>query len=289
MSEKYSTTQGHVYILTSPKCEYIKIGGTDHAPGKRIREINQSEPYKSLGPWGLHDFRQVTDWRKVEYFLHYAFRDLQVKDVEGQKELFSISPVSASLQLARLEESMLLRKPKVDRMFQDEEFSSFLLALFKMTGLMNWIELQGSWTFTLFPSTSGGRYYTLNIGSHEVAFASMRLLDGAPTQMILMDRLILDFPRVLDWLHTKGGSVQHDQYASGLSRAASVFFEGDFPVAEEFLALDGVRRAIIAYWSEALLRLQERNVGSVFARHHNWNAVAELRQRMAIRRSEDVF
>jgi hypothetical protein len=43
-------TRGHIYILTSTKSELIKIGGTDHAPMKRIREIN-AWPL-SLGPDG---------------------------------------------------------------------------------------------------------------------------------------------------------------------------------------------------------------------------------------------
>jgi hypothetical protein len=275
-------SEGHVYVLTSPKCEHIKIGGTDYAPGKRIREINAAEPYKSLGPWMLYDFRQVTDWRKVEYFLHYTFRDRQIKDVEAQRELFSISPTTASMQLARIDESMILRKPKVDRMFQDEEFSLFLIKLFKITGLINWMEYQGSWTFSLFPGTSGGRYYTLNIGPHEVAFASVRSASGEPLHMILMDKLILDFAEVHVWLQQRGGEILQDQYSSGLARSTSVFFEGSFNTALEFLALNGVRRAIIAYWSESLIGLQERNVGSVYARHHNWNAVAELRSRILL-------
>lgn len=90
---------GHVYILVSPKSKYIKIGGTDYPPLKRIREINTSEPYKGLGPWRLADFRQVTDWRKVEASLHYAFRSKLIKDIDGQKELFHISVLDASAKL----------------------------------------------------------------------------------------------------------------------------------------------------------------------------------------------
>lgn len=273
---------GHVYILTSPKCEHIKIGGTDYAPGKRIREINATEPYKSLGPWRLHDFRQVTDWRKVEYFLHYTFRDRKVKDIEGQKELFSISPIAASVCLSEIDESIILRKPKVDRMFQDEELSCFLIKLFNISGLLNWIEYQGSWTLSLFPATNGGRYYTINIGRHEVAFAGIRTLSGKPLNMILMDKLIIDFPEVQIWLDKRGGQIALDQYASGLQRATSVIFEGSFTTALEFLELNGVRRAVIAYWAEALISMQERGIDSVYARHHNWNAVAELRKRILL-------
>nr|WP_315463703.1 GIY-YIG nuclease family protein [uncultured Rhodoferax sp.] len=274
--------EGHVYVLTSSQCEFIKIGGTDYLPGKRIREINATEPYKSLGPWSLHDYRQVTDWRQVELSLHYTFKDSQVTNIEGQRELFAVPPVVASKHLKQLDTALLLRKPKVDRMFQDEDFSSYLIRLFHLSGLMNWVEYQGSWTFSLFPTTGRGRYFTLNIGSHEVAFATSVSKECAlPIHMVLMDRLILDYPDVLEWVAHHGGEVRHDQYSSGLDRSSSVLFVGDFEEAKEFLALNGVRRAIVAYWTEALLGLQERQVGSVFARYHNWNAIAELRNRLA--------
>jgi len=65
-------------VLVSPINEYVKIGGTDYMPIKRIKEINASDPYKSLGPRSIHDFRQVTNWRKVEYSLHYIFRSKPV-------------------------------------------------------------------------------------------------------------------------------------------------------------------------------------------------------------------
>lgn len=273
--------EGHVYVLISPVCEYVKIGGTDYAPLKRIKEINSSEPYKSLGPWSLHDFRQVTDWRKVECALHYAFRSKLVKSIAAQKELFALSPVEASRHLEQIDESLVLKKPKIDRMFQDQEFASFLAKLFRFTAILNWLDLQGAWTFSLFPSTSGGRYYTLNIGSHEVAFATLHANDRSQVNMIHMDRLIYDFKEVSSWLEQRQGGFSEDNYATALYRSTSVFFEGNFDTAREFLSLNGVRRAIIAYWTEALIELQEKGTGSVFVRHHNWNAVAELKKRIA--------
>lgn len=188
--ESIYRSQGHVYVLTSPECEYVKIGGTDCAPLKRLNEINSCEPYKKLGPWSLHDFRQVTDWRDVEYRLHYTFRSKLVKLVKGQRELFALSPVEASRQLDKIDESLIIRKPKIDRMFQDEEFSSFLAKLFRFTGILNWIDIQGAWTFCLFPGTGRGRYYTLNIGTHEVAFATTPANDRPSFHMICMDQLI---------------------------------------------------------------------------------------------------
>lgn len=273
-------TKGHVYVLSSSVCEYVKIGGTNYAPLKRIKEINSCEPYKSRGPWTLHDFRQVADWRKVEYALQYAFRSKLVKSIEGQKELFEVSPVEASRHLERIDESLVLKKPTIDRMFQDQEFSSFLVKLFRFSTILNWLDLQGAWTFSLFPTTNGGRYYTLNIGSHEVAFATDPPNNKPPVHVIIMDRLVCDFKEVLSWVKKRNGVFKNDNYASGLNRLTSVSFEGDFEVASKFLSLNGVRRAVIAYWTEALNELQENGSTSIYSRHHNWNAVAALKKKI---------
>lgn len=276
--------EGHVYVLASPVCEYVKIGGSDYPPSKRVREVNGAEPYKSLGPWSLHDFRQVSDWRKVEHSLQYALRSKLVTSITGQKELFAISTVEASRHLERIQEALILKKPKIDRMFQDQEFSVFLARLFRSTGILNWLNLQGSWTFSLFPATNGGRYYTLNIGPHEVAFATTPPNGQLPIHMIHMDRLIRDFKEVKCWVRDRSGRLEDDNYASGLHRSTSVFFESDFKTAADFLNQPGVRRAIVAYWTEALIGLQERGSASVFSKHHNWNAVAELKKRIATER-----
>jgi hypothetical protein len=53
-------------------------------------------------------------------------------------------------------------------------------------------------------------------------------------------------------------------------------FAGNFESASEFLNLGGVRRALIAYWSEALLQMKEQERLSLYARHHNWNAIARI-------------
>ena len=68
--ENIEARRGHVYILTSPNCKYIKIGGTDYPPMKRIKQINSSQSYKEHGVWSLHDFRQVADWPSMESNLH---------------------------------------------------------------------------------------------------------------------------------------------------------------------------------------------------------------------------
>ena len=272
---------GHVYILVSPKSELIKIGGTDFPPSKRIKEINCSIPYSELGPWNLVDFRQVTDWRKVETHLHFAFRSLRDNSVAGANELFQVSPQRVSALLSRLDPELILKRPTIDRMFQDTEFSAFVLRFFAFTGLLNWIDIQGAWTFVLFPGTVGGRYFTINVGRHEVAYST--LPPGGfdkPIHAIVMDRLIYDFPDVERWVKSREGQFADDPYASALSRSVSVSFYGDFAEALEFLQLHGVRRALIAYWTEALIGLKERGSMSLFSKFHNWNAVAEIRARL---------
>ncbi len=271
-------SEGYVYVLVSPTCEYIKIGGTDFAPLHRIKQINSCKPYEELGPWTLHDFRQVADWHHVEYVLHYTFRSKLVRSIPGQRELFALSPVEASRCLEGIDESLILKKPKIDRMFQDQQFSNFLIRLFQFTAITNWLDLQGAWTFSLFPNTNGGRYYTINIGPHEVAFATIAKNNYPSVHMIHMDSLVKDFEEVRSWVKKRNGTMEDNNYKSGLERSTSIFFEGDFEVALEFLDLSGVRRAIIAYWTEALIKLQEKQKSSVFSRYHNWNAVAELKK-----------
>lgn len=281
LGEELRMNRGHVYILTSANSELIKIGGTDYPPMRRIRAINAAEPYRSLGPWTLYDFREVRDWRRVEYNLHYAFRSKLAKTPGGQRELFQVPPSRARRELEVLDPDQVVNKPKIDRMFQDQEFSQFLCRLFTFTGILNWIDMQGAWTFVLFPSTAGGRYYTINIGRHEVAFASLPDPTGEGCyHSFVLDILIRDFGEVRRWVEEHGGSFRSDAYASALQRSLSVGFAGTFGDALDFLRLPGVRRALLAYWSEALIELQERGSGSAFSRFHNWNAVALLRKRI---------
>jgi hypothetical protein len=50
-------------------------------------------------------------------------------------------------------------------------------------------------------------------------------------------------------------------------------------------ALPGVRRALIAYWAEALADLRQRKAKSVFARYHSYDAVSQL---MEYKRASDA-
>lgn len=100
--------------------------------------------------------------------------------------------------------------------------------------------------------------------------------------MIHMDQMVWDFSEVNQWLRDHQGVIENNSYIRGLYRSASVFFYDDFVAANEFLTLKGVRRAIIAYWTEALMELQEKNIASVYERYHHWNAIAELKRRIEL-------
>ena len=269
-----------VYILVSQKAKYLKIGGTDFPPLKRIKEINLTEPYKSLGPWTLGDFRQVNDWRKIEHNLHYTFRSKKIDNIDGQRELFELSLQEASLKLNELNPLEIINKPKIDRMFQDDQFCQYLIKLFKFTGLMNWLDIQGAWTFVLFPGTNGGRYFTINIGPHEVAFSTLKRKTKESIHMIFMDKLILDYKNIKSWIKDHNGNIEQESYDRALPRSVAIEFEGNLNIVLEFLNLDGIRRAIIAYWMESLIILKERGVLSPYAKYHNYNAIAELNKKM---------
>ena len=96
--------------------------------------------------------------------------------------------------------------------------------------------------------------------------------------MILVDRLILDFPNVVYWIKQHKGKFLENDYKTSLPRAISLYFKGDFQDTLEFLQLPGVRRALIAYWHEALFELKDLNKKSSYARFHNYNATIKLYQ-----------
>ncbi|MBS0617057.1 MAG: GIY-YIG nuclease family protein [Spirochaetes bacterium] len=271
---------GYIYILTSPNSNFIKIGGTDFPPMKRIKEINASEPYRSLGPWTLADFRQVSDWRSVEASIHYSFRSKLIKSVRQQKELFGVPLNSAKKKLKEIKPAQIVGKPKIDRMFQDEQYTDYLIDLLRFTGLLNCLDIQGIWTFSLFPRTSGGRYFTINIGRHEVAFVTMPSHDNLRYHMIYMDELILDIKDVRRWVMKHDGDISRTVYSSSMPRGVSVGFHASFSETKRFLHLGGVRRAVVAYWHEGLISRKEREKSSPFVRYHHWNAIAEIRSRI---------
>jgi hypothetical protein len=68
-------------------------------------------------------------------------------------------------------------------------------------------------------------------------------------------------------------------------RAVVVNFTESFANAERLFALPGVRRALIAYWAEALADLRQRKAKSVYARYHSYDAVSKL---MEYKRANDA-
>ncbi len=95
-----------------------------------------------------------------------------------------------------------------------------------------------------------------------------------------MDKLVYDFPEVGVWLKSHDGGFTEGLYKSALPRATSACFSCEFSEAEKFFMLPGVRRALIAYWTEALIRMRERGTLSFFVKSHNYNAVAQLMERL---------
>jgi hypothetical protein len=160
----------------------------------------------------------------------------------------------------------------------------YLFRLFELSGLFGNVDIQGAWTLTLLPKTKGGRWFTLNIGSHEVAFSTKSATEGNVQHFIVLDRLILEYPDTVIWIGNRDGSVDVAEYVAA-ERAVVVNFNESFANAERFFALPGVRRALIAYWAEALADLRQRKAKSVYARHHSYDAVSKL---MEYKRANDA-
>ncbi len=267
--------QGFVYILVSPNSSHIKIGGTERPISERLRGINGTESYADHGPWELSDFLHVTDWRLVESGMHRHFGERNVRDVAGTRELFSVPSHEARTRLRLTDSALRVDHEKTDKIFKNRNVGLYLFKLFQLSGLYGSLDIQGAWTLSLLPKTNGGRWFTLNIGTHEVAFSILKPIGGKFEHYLILDRLILDYPETIIWIGKHDGEVQEATYASA-DRAVIISFREDFANAERIFGLPGVRRALIAYWAEALADLRERKTKSVYARYHSYDAVSEL-------------
>jgi hypothetical protein len=279
-------SKGFVYILVSPNSNYIKIGGTEKPIGERLRGINGTASYADHGPWELSDFLHVTDWPLVEGQLHRHFQEHNIRDIVGTRELFNVPPNEARKQLRLTDTALRIGHDKTEQLFKNRNLQLFLFRLFQLSGLFGSIDIQGAWTLSLLPSTAGGRWFTLNIGTHEVAFSTRKAIDGKFVHYLILDRLILEFPETIIWIGKREGKVEEAEYAIA-KRAVSISFQEDFANAEKVFRLPGIRRALIAYWSERLADLRERTAKSVYARYHSYDAVAELIEYK--RATENVF
>jgi T5orf172 domain len=267
--------QGFVYILVSPNSSFIKIGGTERPISERLRGINGTESYADHGPWQLSDFLHVTDWRLVERGLHRHFRERNIRDIPGTQELFGVPAYEARHRLRNTDAALRMGHEKTKQLFVNREARLYLYKLFQLSGLFGNLDIQGAWTLSLLPKTNGGRWFTLNIGPHEVAFSTRRSDNRKFIHYLILDRLILDFPDTIIWVGQRAGAVKDAPYASS-EHAVTISFEEDFANAEKLFDLPGVRRALVAYWSEALADLRERQASSVYARYHSYDAVSAL-------------
>lgn len=282
---------GFVYVLTSENSECVKIGGTRQVLADRIYEINNSPKYGGNGPWSPSDFLHVKDWRLVEAEMHRHFKRRQFKCKTGARELFRISALTARKQL-------LLTKPvlrighleKTSKMSADHNLEVYLHDLFESTGLYGQYDMQGkAWTLSIFPKTGKfKRYFTINIGRHEVAFSRLPMHgESAGEHFLIMDSLINEYPRTKKIIKKYCGSVRKAPYMSAGERAVSVSFIGDLAEAQKVLRLPGVGRAVIAYWHDRLTALRRSGSKSLFARFHDYDAAYELLNFMRAR--NDVF
>lgn len=272
---------GYIYVLTSPNCSSLKIGRTENLPPHRLREINQTPAYQQHGPWRIADIVQVTDVVAVESRIHRAIRSRHNSSIEHQNELFELSLVEARSLLRTVPAvTEIDGYPKLERCFFDPALAAYLDALYASAGLSNFVADQGAWTLTLFTSTAGGRYFTINIGPHEVAYSATRARGEIrhPSRLVV-DRLIRDFPEVDRWVRQRGGAISDAGYATQRDRATAIYFKGDLADARELLTLPGVRRSLIAYWTEGILEMREQGRESTYKRYHQWNAAAELQRR----------
>lgn len=272
---------GYIYVLTSPNCSSVKIGRTEKIPPLRLREINTDKVYSPWGPWSIVDVVQVTDSVAVETRIHRSIRAQRNGEIQGQNELFDVSVSEARHLLRNLPKpSEISGYPKLERCFYDKGLAGYLDVLYASVGLSNFLNDQGAWTLSLFTSTGRGRYFTVNIGPHEVAFASRpRRGEVNHWNFLMVDRLIADFPEVAKWLRQRHGEISDARYVSSRDRATTITYWGNFHDALELIGLPGVRRSLIAYWTEGLLEMRETGRGSSYKNSHQWNAVAELQRR----------
>ena len=218
--------------------------------------------------------------------MHRHFAERNVRDIAGTRELFAVPPHEARTRLRQTDVVLRVDHEKTDKIFKNRSVGLYLFELFQLSGLYGNLDIQGAWTLSLLPKTNGGRWFTLNIGSHEVAFSTYRPVDGKFEHYLILDRLILDYPETVIWIGKHDGVVEDAPYASA-DRAVTISFREDFASAERIFGLPGVRRALIAYWAEALADLRERKTKSVYARYHSYGAVSELIEYK--RATEEIF
>ena len=263
-------------MMRSPATTAVKIGRTDRAPHFRARDLGRSGNYATLGPWEIVDYREVEDMDAVEATLHRHFAAHRHSH-GSTRELFDVPPGEAQDRLRSASEGVLRRGDLIGRLRLEADLVGYLHDLFRATGLWNFLHLQEAWTLSLFPSTGGGRYFTVNIDRHEVAFVTEPRAGETRRFMLFVDPKVLRGWKVNRWLAARRGYVSRlPLYASASPGGGRLSWSGTLADARAIFSLPFVRRAALAYWTDHLLSLQDRGKRSFFARFHNHNSVQEL-------------
>ena len=273
---------GWIYALRSDNSSSIKIGRTSTTPFQRLRELNAHEVYGPLGPWQHLHLKQVRDTIAVETALHRKLSAFRSQAFGSARELFDISPQRARLELDAIPQADLTAPVPLNKLQLDPPFLHYLRSLFEYAGLENFKEIQEAWIFSLFPKTAGGRFFTLNIDRHEVAYSAP--IVGEPDlvhHIIVVDRLAKRDRELKRWLKQNFGWFERIPYPSNWGDAIVVCFQAPFDDSLGIFELSGFRRALIAYWFDALLRMQERGTRSLHAKRHNYDATSEIFRHLA--------
>lgn len=289
LSDETQAASGFVYVLASEKSAYLKIGLTTDVPHRRIRAINSDATYGPLGVWSLLDCRQVNDCRKIETLLHMAFAEQRVHKYPKARELFSISHDEARNALSALPHDQLKGIQPVSKLGMNLPVLNYLHTLFRSSGLENFFDSQGRWTFTLFPGTGlGNRYFTLNIGVHEVAFSGGD--DRGEYHSLVLDQSVMSDEKALKWLYRHQADIENagTRYKRARPNSVSVIVETSTDKMLGFLKMQGVRRSLLAYWYDYLLEMIDRDSRSLHIRSHNYTAVSELFRTMRAARSIEM-
>lgn len=265
-------TKGYIYALTSPKTTHIKIGMSERLPPLRLSEINASAAYSQFAPWRIHDFIHVNDVRAAETYFHRSLREFLVRTVPNTKELFRITASDATRLFEESPPEFFVGAAKLQRLSLDRGLKTYLRRLLHVSGLDLVLDLQGYWTLSLYPSTAGGRLFTLNIGKHEVAYALDPRGEENTAFVLGVDKMIgLKLPK--HWTELIPSKLL---YNSASERLKMIAFSSSTENATEYLQQNDIRRAIVAYWMDHLIRSKEIGAVSLHTRHHNSNAVREI-------------
>jgi hypothetical protein len=256
---------------------FVKIGLTRTSPAQRIREVNASKTYGPLGKWMQIDVRVVRNVSLCERALHIKYRERLVRDDPAMRELFHLTPEEAREALSSIPEVQLARDVPVNRLRVRPDFMHYLMGIFRTSGLETFRDLQESWTFSLFPSTGGGRFFTLNIDRHEVAFSfPVKDRDDVAGHCVVVDEMVARDKEAMNWLKKVDGWMKPTPYASNWGQSVALHFEASFDQAAGLSQISGFRRALVAYWYDALLRMRDGKKRSLFARFHDYDAVSEV-------------